>query len=96
MEHLMDILPWAMIIQTWKDSDFGRQGIGRITCEDVLIISGECAFTVFGSMLTYSWFLSALYVIDLVRFRQLAAGVSSSFKVPRRDSLGLPSIDALI
>src|SRR6266702_4335453 len=84
MEHLMAIPPWATTTRRWRASGSGKRDIGSSSCEGVPIISGDAPFFFFfgGEVVAalLGWVLidrprSALYVVDLVRFRQMAAGV---------------------
>jgi hypothetical protein len=65
-----------MIMKKWRASDFGKRGtgsnssvVGPITLGDINLGNKVLSDT--------DWHPSALYVVDLVRFRQMAAGVST-------------------
>lgn len=67
------ILRSVTIDRRWTDSDFGRVDTGKITCKVDRIISGKLLHSRrdVSVCLTLD---SALYVVDLVRFRELSAG----------------------
>ena len=82
----MAILPWATTTRRWRASVSGKRDIGSSSYEGVHITSGDSRFFFFWERRTAAlpgwvlidWPCSALYVVDLVRFRQMAAGVRES------------------
>jgi UDP-glucose:glycoprotein glucosyltransferase len=64
---------WATITRIWGASGSGRQDIGNSSCEAVPIISGYTRFCFLELLI--DWPCSALHVVDLIQFRQMAAGV---------------------
>jgi hypothetical protein len=79
VEHTVMLL-WAMTRRRWRDSVSGSKATGRTLFVVGRIISGQRSSMprVLHLAEPAVLHLSALYVVDLVRFRQLAAGVSSS------------------
>ena len=65
----MDIRRWVMIITTWKASASGKRDIGRISCVVGPTISGTTRQVIVCA--AFNVVSSALYVVDLVRFRQV-------------------------
>lgn len=74
MVRLTGIPPWGMTMKKWRGSDFGKRDtgsnsyvVGPITLGDV--DPGNKVLP------DADWYPSALYVVDLIQFRQMAAGV---------------------
>ncbi len=70
-----------MTMKKWRGSGFGKRGTGSNSSVVDLTTSGDMSEK--KVLPDTEWYPSALYVVDLVRFRQMAAGVcQASFSDP--------------